>query len=142
MAADIGRRQFISALGGAAIGWPLPAHAQQPAKPEIGFLHSLSPNAIGHQLEGFHEGLNETGYIEGQNVVVESRWADGQYDRLPALAADLVRLRVNVIVAGGGAVTAAAAPERQLLRFQLSSRMAMTRSEPAWWQASIDQAAT
>jgi putative tryptophan/tyrosine transport system substrate-binding protein len=109
MAADIGRRQFISALGGAAIGWPLPAHAQQPAKPEIGFLHSLSPNAIGHQLEGFHEGLNETGYIEGQNVVVESRWADGQYDRLPALAADLVRLRVNVIVAGGGAVTAAAA---------------------------------
>jgi putative tryptophan/tyrosine transport system substrate-binding protein len=111
MAADIGRRQFISALGGAAIGWPLPAHAQQPAKPEIGFLHSLSPNAIGHQLEGFHEGLNETGYIEGQNVVIESRWADGQYDRLPALAADLVRLRVNVIVAGGGAVTAAAARE-------------------------------
>ena len=108
MAINIARRRFIVALCGAAVG-PLSAHAQQPAKPEIGFLHSLSPNAIGHQLEGFHEGLKEAGYIEGQNVAIEFRWADGQYDRLPALAADLVRLRVNVIAAGGGAVAAAAA---------------------------------
>jgi ABC-type uncharacterized transport system substrate-binding protein len=109
MAIDIGRRHFISALGGATVAWPLAARAQQPAKPEIGFLHSLSPNVIRHQLEGFHEGLKETGYIEGQNVAIEFRWADGQYDRLPALAADLVRLRVNVIAAGGGADAAAAA---------------------------------
>jgi len=108
MAIGIGRRKFVTVLGGAA-AWSLSAHAQQSAKPVIGFLHSLSANAIGPQLGSFEEGLKETGYIDGQNVAIEFRWADGQYDRLPALAADLVRLRVNVIAAGGGAVTAAAA---------------------------------
>jgi putative ABC transport system substrate-binding protein len=97
----IRRREFISLLGGAAVTWPLTARAQQPAMPVIGYLNLGSPESDTPRLTGLRRGLNEAGYIEGRNLLIEYRWAGNQVDRLPALAADLVQLRVAVIVAGG-----------------------------------------
>ena len=100
MATDIGRRQFISALGGAAATWPLAAHAQRPPVPVIGFLYARSPEDFPAQLAAFQKGLAELGYVDGQNIKIEYRWARGQYDLMPSLAADLVRLPATLIMAG------------------------------------------
>jgi putative ABC transport system substrate-binding protein len=109
MASHIERRKFLAALSGAAVGWSLRARAQQPAMPVIGFLHPASLDTLTDRLRAFHRGLGETGYVEGQNVAVEYRSAEGQFDRLPELAADLVRRRVSVIAAPGSVAAALAA---------------------------------
>src|SRR5262249_12011538 len=99
MASHIGRRKFLTALGGAAAAWQLAASARQPAMPVVGFVNSRGASVDADGLVALRQGMKDTGYVEGQNVVVEYRFAQNQYDRLPVLAADLVRRQVAVIVA-------------------------------------------
>ena len=109
MTVTIGRRELLAALGGAVAAWPLAAHAQQPVLPVVGFIRTTSADDSVKLVEAFRRGLGEAGYVEGRNVVIEYRYAQGQIDRLPALAADLVARRVAVLAATGGTVSARAA---------------------------------
>src|SRR5215472_11196880 len=110
MASHIGRRKFLATLGGAAaVAWPLAARAQQAAISVIGFLSGRSPNESQSVVKAFREGLREGGFVEGENLFIAFRWAEGRYDRLPALAAELVGLRVALLFAAGGTPSALAA---------------------------------
>jgi ABC-type uncharacterized transport system substrate-binding protein len=105
----IGRREFITLLGGASVAWPLAARGQQPSMPVVGFLDSRVHETTLDRLRGFHRGLKDSGFVEGENVAITYRWAEGQNDRLPELATDLVRRQVTVIAATGGSPSALAA---------------------------------
>jgi putative ABC transport system substrate-binding protein len=133
------RREFITLLGGAAAAWPLAARAQQAVVPEIGFLHGASPVAWTDQLRGFHRGLKDAGFVEGENVAIVYRWAEGQYDRLPALVADLTRRQVTVLVA----ITTLGdlRRRRQRRRSRSSSSPPKTRSRSVLSPASPGRAA-
>jgi putative ABC transport system substrate-binding protein len=108
------RREFVSLFGGAAVAWPLAARAEQAALPVIGFLNGASPDSYADRVRAFHQGLGETGYFERRNVLIEFRWARGEYDHLTELVADLVRRRVAVIVTNGPSVLAAKAATEKI----------------------------
>src|SRR5450631_2155319 len=135
------RREFIAELAGAAVAFPHVARAQQPALPIVGVLNGGSADASADRLRGFRKGLGETGYVEGRNVTVEYHFVDGQYDRLPALIADLVRRRVAVIAtpdSNVAATAAKAAPRRS----RSCSASLKTRSSLVLSRASAGRAAT
>ena len=118
------RREFITLIGGAAAVWPLAAHGQEPTVPVVGYLGDISPETRRDRLDAFRKGLADTGYVEGRNVTIEYRWARGRYERLPALATDLVRSRVAVIVAPGNpnpALAAKAATQTVPIVFMIGS---------------------
>jgi putative tryptophan/tyrosine transport system substrate-binding protein len=137
------RREFTALLGGAAVGWPLVARAQQSAVPVIGVLHTQSLEEFTERLlRGFRQGLKEAGFVEGENVAIEYRWAENQIDRLPALAAELVRRKVSVIFATGGLPAAFAAKAATTTISPSSSPPPATRSDSALSLVSPSRGAT
>jgi putative ABC transport system substrate-binding protein len=132
------RRDFIAFIGGAAVGWPIFAYAQQPKTPVVGFLNAGSPDGYAPYVKGFLHGLGETGFVEGKNVSVDYRWARGEYNRLQTMAADLVRRRVAVIAANTPAAPVAKAATTEIPIVFVSTAI---QSRSASSRASIDPGA-
>jgi ABC-type uncharacterized transport system substrate-binding protein len=145
---DMRRREFVSLLGGAAAAWPLAARGQQAAIPVVGLLHGTLPEARRAEVAEFHRGLSKISYVEGRNVAVEYRWAEGNYDRLPALAADLVKRQVSVIAAFGTAAALVASADLAVKALEIlkeavpyATRFAVFLTPSAPWHRSFLQAA-